>query len=78
MRKLLQFLDTQPAGYKRGLAKAIKRSPSYLSRQLSGDRSFTVSDCISIERHTGGLVRCEDVLPGVDWKYLRQAPKAAA
>lgn len=28
--------------------------------------------CPSIERATGGQVRCEELCPGVDWAYLRE------
>jgi len=77
MNKLIAFLEQQPAGYKADLARAINRHPSYFARQLSGDRSFTVEDCISIEKFTGGQVRCEDVLPDVDWAFLRGSAQAA-
>jgi DNA-binding transcriptional regulator YdaS (Cro superfamily) len=76
MQKLLAFLEKQPAGYKTELAGAIGRHPSYFSRQLSGDRSFTAQDCIGIEKFTGGQVRCEDVLPDVDWAFLRNSTEA--
>lgn len=77
MRKLVEFLEKQPQGYKAQLARAIGRSPSYFSRQLSGDRAFTAGDCVGIEKHTDGAVRCEDILPDVDWAFLRQTVKAA-
>lgn len=77
MQKLIEFLEKQPPGYKAQLAAAIRRPPSYFSRQLSGDRAFTESDCIGIEKHTQGAVRCEDILPAVDWAFLRQSAKAA-
>lgn len=33
---------------------------------------------ISIERESGGVVRCEDLRPDVDWAYLRGTEKKAA
>jgi DNA-binding transcriptional regulator YdaS (Cro superfamily) len=71
MKKLIAFLDRQPTGYKARLARALGRPPSYFSRQLSGDRGFTERDCIGIEKYTDGEVCCEDILPGVDWGFLR-------
>lgn len=71
MEKLIEFLAGQPAGYKSRLAKSMGRHPSYFSRQLAGDRAFTVTDCIVIEKFTEGAVRCEDILRDVDWAYLR-------
>lgn len=73
MQKLIAFLERQPAGYKAELAKAMGRPPSYLSRQLSGDRAFSERDCIEIEKFTEAQVRCEDILPNVDWAYLRNS-----
>lgn len=78
MQKLITFLDAQPLGYKGQLAEALGRAPSYLSRQLAGDRSFTERDAIGIEKYTGGQVRCEDVLPDVDWAVLRDGPNPSA
>lgn len=76
--KLHAFLQAQAAGYKSRLATALHRSPSYLSRQLSGTRAFTERDCIEIEKFTEGQVRCEDILPDVDWAYLRASAPAKA
>lgn len=78
VQKLIQFLEEQAGGYKADLARAINRHPTYFSRQLSGDRSFTVQDCIGIEKHTQGRIRCEDILPDVDWAYLRRSTEATA
>lgn len=78
MDKFIAFLEKQPAGYKAQLARAIGRPPSYFSRQLSGDRAFSERDCIEIEKFTAGEVRCEDILPGVDWAYLRSSGHEAA
>lgn len=30
---------------------------------------------INIERESGGVIRCEDLRPDVDWAYLRNSPK---
>ena len=30
--------------------------------------------CIKVDRESGGVVRCEDLRPDVDWAYLRDAP----
>lgn len=78
MKKLKQFLGKQPSGYKTQLAAAMKRPPSYLSRQLAGIRAFTADDAIAIERYTKRQVRCEDILPDLNWAFLRKAPRRAA
>ncbi len=71
MQKLIDFLARQPAGYKTSMAESMGRPPTYLSRQLAGDRAFTVADCVAVEKYTHGAVRCEDLLPDIDWAYLR-------
>lgn len=76
MDKLIAFLNEQEVGYKTRLAAAINRPASYFSRQLSGDRAFSEKDAIAIEKFTAGKVRCEDILPEVDWAYLRRKPRA--
>jgi DNA-binding transcriptional regulator YdaS (Cro superfamily) len=78
MLKFMAFLEAQPYGYKATLARAIGRPPSYFSRQLAGDRAFTEADCIAIEKFTHGEVRCEDILPGIDWAFLRAPRERAA
>jgi DNA-binding transcriptional regulator YdaS (Cro superfamily) len=75
MEKLIQFLDKdKERGSRKRLAEAINRRPSYLSRQLSGDRRFTAKDAMKIEKYTKGEVRCEDLLPDLDWPERPIAP----
>lgn len=33
--------------------------------------------CPTIERATGGLVRCEDLRPDIEWSVLRNTPELA-
>lgn len=78
MSRLSEFLSRQLFGYKADLARAMGRSPGYLSRQLAGERAFTERDCIEIEKFTEGQVRCEDILDDVDWAYLRNSAMRAS
>ena len=70
-------------------ALAIVGGPSRLARVLGvtvqavcfwrdGSRRLPAEHCPSIERATGGIVRCEDLRPDVDWAYLRTTPPEAA
>lgn len=77
MDKLIAWLNEQPVGTKTQLARTLGRHPSYFSRQLAGDRAFSEADAIGIEKFTEAKVRCEDVLPSVDWAYLRGTEKVA-
>lgn len=42
-----------------------------------GDRRMPADHCPSIERATGGVVRCEELRPDVDWAYLRSTKRRA-
>ncbi|WP_323026555.1 helix-turn-helix domain-containing protein [Castellaniella sp.] len=53
------------------LAKALRVSPVLVSQWRAGTRQVPAARCPSIERETGGRVRCEDLRPDVDWNYLR-------
>lgn len=38
-----------------------------------GKRALPADHCPTIERLTGGEVRCEDLLPDVEWSVLRES-----
>ena len=41
-----------------------------------GLRALPAEHCITLEKMNGGNVRCEHMLPGVDWAYLRDSTPA--
>lgn len=41
-----------------------------------GRRTLPAEHCITLEKMNAGQVRCEQMLPGVDWEYLRASAKA--
>lgn len=54
-------------------ALACGTTLNYLRKVLS--RKHFVPDaalCVAIERESGGAVRCEDLRPDVDWRFLRR------
>lgn len=67
---LRTYLD-QERGRAAELARALKMPPVLLSQWSSGARRVPAERCPAIERETGGVVRCEDLRPDVDWAYLR-------
>jgi DNA-binding transcriptional regulator YdaS (Cro superfamily) len=42
-----------------------------ISQWRTGRRPVPAERCPEIEKATLGVVRCEDLLPEVDWNYLR-------
>lgn len=67
--KLKTYLRRKGAAAK--LAKALGVSPVLISQWRAGTRQVPAARCPSIERETGGRVRCEELRPDVDWNYLR-------
>jgi DNA-binding transcriptional regulator YdaS (Cro superfamily) len=67
--KLSDFLS--PRNSVVDLAKRIEVAPSMVSQWKNGVRPIPAERCPEIEKATGGVVRCEDLRPDVDWAYLR-------
>lgn len=66
--KLVEYLESSRISQKAfgemcGVSQAMVGQ--WLNRKVSAERA------IQIERVTGGLVRCEELRPDVDWGYLR-------
>jgi DNA-binding transcriptional regulator YdaS (Cro superfamily) len=59
-------------------AKAIGVTPGAVSQWANGATVVSANRCPEIERATGGLVRCEDLRPDVDWAFIRNQPKRKA
>ena len=63
------------------LAKDINVPASVVSQWRTGIRPVPAEHCPKIEKATGGHVTCEELLPGVDWAFIRSTKrrqKAAA
>ncbi len=56
-------------GSQRSLAALLGVTPGAVSQWESG--KVPIQHCIEIEKATGGLVRCEELRPDMDWHYLR-------
>jgi DNA-binding transcriptional regulator YdaS (Cro superfamily) len=55
------------------LSRKLNTNQVLVSQWKNCTRRVPAERCPSIERATGGLVRCEDLRPDVDWAYLRGA-----
>ncbi len=56
---------------RRHIAQKCGISDDYLYQVITRRKSVRAERCIEIEKATGGIVRCEDLRPDVDWAYLR-------
>lgn len=75
----LEFLKALPAAARADFAARCGTSVDYLFQIAYGNRKPKAALAVAIERETEGKVRCEALLPDVDWAYLRgqQAGEAA-
>lgn len=76
--QLLDFLKPLGAPERDAFAAKCGTSVDYLFQIGYGNRKPKVALAVAIERESGGAVRCEALLPEVDWTYLRAAPAEAA
>ncbi|WP_186079314.1 transcriptional regulator [Burkholderia gladioli] len=77
MDKLLALLNSLAPADQRGFAHRCGTTVGYLRKAISTGQQLGESLCINIDRESGGLVRCEDLAPSVDWAYLRSGAGAA-
>jgi DNA-binding transcriptional regulator YdaS (Cro superfamily) len=59
-------------------AVALNVSHQSVRCWIAGTRGFPDGLAPTVERLTGGAVRCEELSPSVDWAVLRNTEKAAA
>jgi DNA-binding transcriptional regulator YdaS (Cro superfamily) len=74
MDKLLKYLNSLSREERAAYASACETTEGYLRKAASRHQKFNAELCISLERESGGVVRCEDLLPEADWTYIRSQP----
>lgn len=60
------------------LARSVGVSQVIVSQWKTGVKIVPAERCPTIERVTGGLVRCEDLRPDVDWGFIRGTGRKVA
>lgn len=68
---LLELLKSKSVEEQKALAAACDTSAQYLFHVAHERKRAGETLCINLERETGGVIRCEDLRPDVDWAYLR-------
>lgn len=71
MDKLLKYLNSLSKDERASYVAACGTSEGYLRKAASRHQVFRAELCILLERESGGVVRCEDLLPDADWAYIR-------
>lgn len=72
--RVLQILGTTLEG----LGRELGVSKGAVSQWKLPGRVTPADHCPRIERLTGGMVRCEELNPKVDWAYLRTGGETPA
>ncbi|MXN29993.1 Cro/Cl family transcriptional regulator [Delftia sp. CH05] len=72
MDKLLIYLNSLPKAARQAFVARCNTSEGYLRKAASKGQRIGERLCIAIDRESGGVVRCEDIRPEVDWAYLRR------
>ncbi|KAF3997513.1 transcriptional regulator [Glaciimonas immobilis] len=78
MEKLLKHLNSLSKVGRIQFATACGTTEGYLRKAVSIGQRLNPELCINIERESRGEVRCESLLPDVDWGYLRRTSKNPA
>lgn len=70
---LIEYLKSIDVDAAKIFASSCGTTLGQIRQVAHGNRRAGESLAINIERETGGLVRCEDMRPDVDWAYLRNS-----
>jgi DNA-binding transcriptional regulator YdaS (Cro superfamily) len=74
---LKTFFEISGRGSALSLCKALGVANSDMSNWSQGKKQVPAERCPAIEKATGGLVRCEDLRPDVEWGVLRGTEQRA-
>lgn len=70
METLREYLNSLDTSEQEDFASRCETSLSYLRKAISVNQKIGERLVIAIERESSGAVRCEQLRPDVDWKYL--------
>jgi DNA-binding transcriptional regulator YdaS (Cro superfamily) len=69
---LREYLNSLDASEQEDFVSRCETSLSYLRKAISLKQKLGERLVIAIERESAGVVRCEQLRPDVDWKYLSE------
>ena len=73
MDKLLAYLNGLPPDDQKAFAARCNTTVGYLRKACSVGQQLGDMLCLRIGIESAGVIRPEDLAPGVDWHYLRGA-----
>jgi len=72
METLREYLNSLESSEQEAFVRRCGTSLSYLRKAISAEQKIGERLVIAIERESAGAVRCEQLRPDVDWKYLSE------
>lgn len=78
MDTLRAYLNSLPNEQQADFVSRCGTSIGYLRKAISVGQKIGESLCINIERESGGVIRCEDLRPDVDWAFIRNSSQREA
>jgi len=70
---LSEYLKTMDKEGLEAFAARCGTSVGQLKQVAYGNRRASAGLAVSLDRETGGAIRCEALRPDIDWAYLRHA-----
>jgi DNA-binding transcriptional regulator YdaS (Cro superfamily) len=80
METLRAYLNSMDPDAQEAFATRCGTTVNYLRKAISKGQRLALETTILIDQESGGMVRCEQLRPDVNWEYLskRTAPECAA
>lgn len=72
MEALRAYLNSLDPDEQDAFATRCGTTLNYLRKAISKGQRLALETTILIDQESGGAVRCENLRPDVDWKYLRE------
>ena len=73
-KRFRRYFDKLSSPERQALAEQCGTSIEYLRLIASGRRNPKAELAVALERESGGAVTLEDLMPAVDWAYVRSRP----
>lgn len=70
MQQILDFLKGMAPADRESFAARCGTTLGYLRKAVSAKQRLGIELCVSLDRESGGVLRCNDLYPAVDWRYL--------
>ncbi len=71
MEKLLSYINRLDLKQRKSFEEHGGVSIRYIRKASSTGQRLSAEYCIAIEKATDREIKCEEIRPDIDWKYIR-------